>query len=1018
MMKYFSRGLLVTFVLAMVFMFGAFINITPASAQVSGGGGGGGMGGGQSLTTCQLINLLINIGVIDSSKAEAINAAFGCTPVTTTPSINISWNGGTNKVQLGLVDSRFESNGSILGWILLDEPVDGSFSWSGKSVTDLSGTVAQDPATLSHGPFRIIGVSANSLGNYCMGSNQGCNYVLSKPFNIFYSQNIILPSFTTSSPTGSVVNIIGSPTLALTYDSANKESALTANFNISVTAGSQDLDVYQSANPVVFMDQTDASHNIGVSVTLSPIKTLATSVKNGQVYYMIPAGTTVPFVATGVRNPKVMFAGSYYTKFNSILAFNGDITNSFSISAPANQTNTVTIIGETSPYITSVTTPISPKQTMVISGQRLTASSVYIDNAILSNVTVAQTPDGKTISFILPNLNAGGHSLYVKNDSTGQSNNIGFSVNGGTPVPTQPIKILSVQCSPSSPKVNDLITANVTILNDSSVDYTLPFKVNFGGDAVMGSSMSAHAQTTVTIPNALTFQTAGPETVYTNIIYPLYPGSSEGNVGDQTSTVITFIAPTPVPVPVPTPTTCTSFTYSDWQTCTAGGPQNRTVASASPVGCTGGSPVLTRGCTSGQVVVSYNGNGNTGGAVQYPTETTMPGGSVTNPGPGTLVKTGYTFSGWNTSSDGTGTSYATGSTFNMGSASVTMYAKWTAVPVTPTPTNGACNSSITAFDSTHLPAASALCSTGNPSTLMAGGNTWSWTCAGTNGGMTATCSANLTLPPVATTSASYIIKTVAGNDASGNPMGAIQLNPNKPTYNAGDSVLVFAVPSANYKFSSWKGAITGSANPQTITMTSDKTVSANFVQANNTLTVVADNGTVNINPNNPVYNYGDVVTLTAIPKPGYSLNSWTGGVIGNDNYSLGNANSITVYMNGDRKVWANFAPVVVAPSCTDSDNGVNFGVKGQVTIMPSNETDVDYCSTENVVQPDGSFKPTGYLHEYSCSNGSLVETDHQCSSCSNGVCNDITASSDNSNQNYATALTGFDSFIKLLQILR
>ncbi len=43
------------------------------------------------------------------------------------------------------------------------------------------------------------------------------------------------------------------------------------------------------------------------------------------------------------------------------------------------------------------------------------------------------------------------------------------------------------------------------------------------------------------------------------------------------------------------PVTCTSFTYSAWSACT-GGLQTRTVVSASPAGCTGGSPVLSQAC--------------------------------------------------------------------------------------------------------------------------------------------------------------------------------------------------------------------------------------------------------------------------------------------------------------------------------------------------------------------------------------------------------------------------------------
>ena len=43
---------------------------------------------------------------------------------------------------------------------------------------------------------------------------------------------------------------------------------------------------------------------------------------------------------------------------------------------------------------------------------------------------------------------------------------------------------------------------------------------------------------------------------------------------------------------------CTSFTYSAWtpDPCPANGQQTRTVVSALPAGCIGGSPVLTRTC--------------------------------------------------------------------------------------------------------------------------------------------------------------------------------------------------------------------------------------------------------------------------------------------------------------------------------------------------------------------------------------------------------------------------------------
>lgn len=80
--------------------------------------------------------------------------------------------------------------------------------------------------------------------------------------------------------------------------------------------------------------------------------------------------------------------------------------------------------------------------------------------------------------------------------------------------------------------------------------------------------------------------------------------------------------------------------------------------------------------------VTYNGNGNTGGTV--PTDSNV---YITNENvivkanTGSLVKAGYTFGGWNTAANGSGTTYAAGSDLPMGSANVTLYAVWTASPL-------------------------------------------------------------------------------------------------------------------------------------------------------------------------------------------------------------------------------------------------------------------------------------------------------------------------------------------------
>lgn len=94
----------------------------------------------------------------------------------------ISWSGGDNKVQIGLVDNTYDTNGAVLGWISLNEQPNSSLNWDGAKLTDLTGSVSQAASSLSLGPYKIIAVSAGSNGNYCVLKNRGCNYDVSDSY--------------------------------------------------------------------------------------------------------------------------------------------------------------------------------------------------------------------------------------------------------------------------------------------------------------------------------------------------------------------------------------------------------------------------------------------------------------------------------------------------------------------------------------------------------------------------------------------------------------------------------------------------------------------------------------------------------------------------------------------------------------------------------------------------------------------------------------------------------------------
>jgi uncharacterized repeat protein (TIGR02543 family) len=77
--------------------------------------------------------------------------------------------------------------------------------------------------------------------------------------------------------------------------------------------------------------------------------------------------------------------------------------------------------------------------------------------------------------------------------------------------------------------------------------------------------------------------------------------------------------------------------------------------------------------------LTYNANGGSGG-LPADNNSYLAGTTVTVLGNGTLTNPGNAFAGWNTQPDGSGTSLAPTATFTIGSANVTLYAVWTAIP--------------------------------------------------------------------------------------------------------------------------------------------------------------------------------------------------------------------------------------------------------------------------------------------------------------------------------------------------
>jgi uncharacterized protein (TIGR02145 family)/uncharacterized repeat protein (TIGR02543 family) len=126
----------------------------------------------------------------------------------------------------------------------------------------------------------------------------------------------------------------------------------------------------------------------------------------------------------------------------------------------------------------------------------------------------------------------------------------------------------------------------------------------------------------------------------------------------------------------------TSYTFAGWNTTADGSGTSYTAAATFTMG-TANVTLYAKWTQNPTYTVTYNGNGNTGGTAPTDANSYEQNATVTvKANTGNLVRTSYTFAGWNTAADGSGTSYAAAATFTMGTANVTLYAKWTANPYT------------------------------------------------------------------------------------------------------------------------------------------------------------------------------------------------------------------------------------------------------------------------------------------------------------------------------------------------
>jgi hypothetical protein len=187
--------------------------------------------------------------------------------------------------------------------------------------------------------------------------------------------------------------------------------------------------------------------------------------------------------------------------------------------------------------------------------------------------------------------------------------------------------------------------------------------------------------------------------------------------------------------------------------------------------------------------------------------------------------------------------------------------------------------------------------------------------------------------------------------------GYVTKSPNRSTYSNDEIVTLTAYPSAGWSFSYWGGDLSGSLNPETITMTADMSVIAYFTQDQYALTInVYGSGSVVKSPNQVTYTYGQVVTLTATPIFGWSFDHWTGSLVGSVNPT-----AVTIY--GNSVVNAYFTPNVKYLNLTSGWNLVslpliqsNTAITSVLSSISGSYDSVKYFNAQDKTDPWKSYR--------------------------------------------------------------
>jgi hypothetical protein len=192
--------------------------------------------------------------------------------------------------------------------------------------------------------------------------------------------------------------------------------------------------------------------------------------------------------------------------------------------------------------------------------------------------------------------------------------------------------------------------------------------------------------------------------------------------------------------------------------------------------------------------------------------------------------------------------------------------------------------------------------------------------------------------------------------------GTLKSLPYSQVFPTGTTVNLEAVPDQDATFTGWSGDLTGRANPTTLIVNRNKTVTANFSLITHTLSIsksgtgsgqVKVNGILHTLPYSQVFPHETIVNLEAIPTVG-AFTGWSGDL-------TGTANPTIITMSSNKSIRANFYIFYTLSLAKQGTGSGLVKVNGTLRTLPYNESFIGGASVSLEAVPDAgsSFKGWG-----------------------------------------------------------